>query len=78
MLILQTLVENNSLYLQPRCQSMVNWSLDENTAVVTRRRPSRRRRITGRVKAKHSNSARVQKIVNGQLVSFRVRRVVKA
>ena len=57
---------------------MVNWSLDENTAVVTRRRPSRRRRITGGVKSKHSDAGRVQKIVNGQLVSFRIKRVVKA
>ena len=57
---------------------MVNWSLDENTVAVTSRRSSRRRKITGDYKEKQSKSARVQKIVNGQLVSLRVKRVVKA
>ena len=57
---------------------MVNWSLDENTAAATRRRPSRRRSVTRSLKAEQSKSARVQKIVNGQLVSLRVKRVVKA
>ena len=58
---------------------MVNWSLDEpaKPSEVSRRRPARRRRLNNNVNIVPNPVKRVQKLINGKMVSLRVRRVVK-
>jgi len=58
---------------------MVNWLLDEpaKTSEVSRRRPAQRRKLNNSANIVSNPVKRVQKMINGKMVSLRVRRVVK-
>ena len=70
---------------------MVNWSFDSdgsdlNTDGLSLSKPKSRRRLSRRKMSRNtrsksialSNEARVQKIINGQVMSVRVRRVMRS
>ncbi len=72
---------NNRLYLLPRCTSMVDWSKSQSNGVPKKtmsgtsvRRKVRRR---SRKATKNNDDMRIQKVINGQVKYFRIRRVVR-
>jgi len=72
---------NNRLYLLPRCTPMVDWSKSQTNGVSkkTNSGTSVRRKVRKRTRkaTKNNDDMRIQKVINGQVKYFRIRRVVR-